>query len=122
MDQQPVQQLQTSTPPVQTIEQPKTNAPVEEVVAVSDASHTSKKTVALIAGLFAVALVLVAGSVYIMGVNNRTQQLGSYKKTPPAVKQLPPSAEEEALQTLDTGDPTQELQQLKQEHSSIPNN
>jgi hypothetical protein len=73
-----------------------------------------------IAGGLIVLMVLVGGAVYAMGLMNKTQRLGMYtEKSLPANtnKQTPtvapsPLPEEQELNTIDTGDPENDLKSL----------
>jgi uncharacterized membrane protein len=149
MDQQPTTPTQEQAPqqpaapvqeaPVQSLPTPPAGqtptvpaSPVQPTLPPTPlVANNNKKQLMVVTGVVVVALFLLGSMFYIMGVVNRTKRLGAYKSTPTnvpqAAQQVQPtpqsqvSEEEQNAASVNTGDPTADINGLNKDLSTLGN-
>lgn len=111
------------TSPAATPEQPMPAAPVQTPSAIMPAGSNHNRQLMIIAGVLVLVVVAVSGFFVAAQRTNRIQKLGMEQVRPTVLPTVAPTPvllpEEKELESIDTGDPTQDLTDIDQTLNQI---
>lgn len=119
----PTTATSTETPPSAPT-QPVNTTPVSQTApTTTPPAGGHNKKLLMLTGVFLFVILLAGSTVYVMGVMNRTKQMGAYAHRPTAVvpTRVPTPTVQNPMDVnaIDTGDPTADLSDLEKDVSQL---